>query len=264
MKEFQEKQDHIKGKGNFNKHPFSFCCLLIGLLSFTLAFLVSEHTPSYLNILSLIIGVYFSIVLLIFYAEYRWYKQDINKTVTVKEFGEVRVTESVKGGKNFIVLILLANAGFWVYASVAIIIVAGGFNALLGVLIIWIIVGLFTFYAYIKFLKGTSQLRKFIINKNYIQIIVPPKPIFKVNWSEFDRIEVSSRPYMKYPNVHTANYTIPSRKYILTNELKFIGKNFIKTFQILGGRDFNIKLSEILDLLEKYAIKLNKEFIKTD
>ena len=69
---------------------------------------------------------------------------------------------------------------------------------------------------------------------------------------------------MKYPDIHMANSTIPTRKYIYINELKFIGKNYNQTFQILGGRDFNIKLKEVLELIEIYAIRLNKEFIKSD
>jgi len=181
MKEFQEKQDYIKRGGIFNKHPCSLCCLLIGLLSFTLAFLVSEPKPSYLNVLSLTIGVYSSIVLLLFYAEYKWYKKDMSKTVTVEEFGGVMITESVKGGKNLIVILMLCNIGFWIYGTIAVIIGLGGINALLVVIIIWIIVSLFTFYVYRKFLKGTSGLRKFIINEKFIQIIIPPKPIFQVN-----------------------------------------------------------------------------------
>jgi len=260
----EEKQDYIKREGIFNKHPCSLCCLLFGLLPFTLAFFLSEHTPSYLNVLSLTIGVYSSIVLLLFYAEYRWYKKDMSKTVTVEEFGGVTITESVKSGKNLIAILLLCNTGFWIYVSIAFIINLKKINELLMVLIIWIIVGPFTFFVYRKFLKGTSELRKFIINEKFIQIIVPPRPIFHVNWIEIDKIELTSQPYMKYPDIHMANSTIPTRKYIYINELKFIGKNYNQTFQILGGRDFNIKLTEIFYLLEKYAIKLNKEFIKSD
>ena len=264
MKEFQEKQDYKIRESIFNKHPCSFCCLLFGLLSFTLAFLFSEHTPSYLNLLSLIVGIYSSIGLLLFYAEYKWYKKDISKTVAVEEFGGVMITESVKGGKNVIVILMMCIIGFWIYVSIAIIIGLGGIEAFLVLLIIWIIISLFTFFVYRKFLKGTSELRKFIINEKFIQIIVPPKPIFHVNWIQIDKIELSLQPYMKYPNIHTNNFTIPSRKYLFINELKFIGKNYNQTFQILGGRDFNIKLKEIFYLVEKYAIKLNKEFIKSD
>jgi len=88
--------------------------------------------------------------------------------------------------------------------------------------------------------------------------------MFQVNWNQIDKIEVSLQPYMKYPNIYMKNSIIPTRKYLLINELKFSGKNYNQTFQILGGRDFNIKLNDILDLVEKYAIKLNKEFIKSD
>ena len=79
---------------------------------------------------------------------------------------------------------------------------------------------------------------------------------------QIDRIELNLLPYLKYPNIHTKYLTTYTRKYIFINKLKFIGKNYNQTFQILGGRDFNRKLNEIFDLLEKYAVKLNKEFIR--
>jgi len=244
LRKFQEKQGYKSRKGFFKIHPCSLCCLLLGLLSFPFAFVVSDHTPSYLNVLSLTIGVYSSIVLLIFYVEYRWYKKEMSKTVTVEEFGGVTITESVIRGRNLLVIILLGNIGFWIFASIIIFINLGGFNAILVISIIWIITGLFTFCLYSLLLKGTSKIRKFIINEEFIQISVPPKPIFQVNWIEIDRIEVSKQPNTKF--------------FII--ELKFIGKNYNKSFHILGGRDFNIKLKEILGLLEKYAIKLNKKF----
>lgn len=244
MRKFQEKQVYKSRKGFFKIHPCSFCCLLIGLLSLTFAFAGSVHDPSFLNELSLLYGVYFSIVLLIFYVEYRWYKKEMNKSVTVEKFGGVMITESVIRGRNLLVIILLGNIGFWIFVSIITYINLGGFNAIMVISIIWILTGLFTFCVYSVLLKGTSKLRKFIINEEFIQILVPPKPIFQVNWIEIDRIEVSKQPNTKF--------------FII--ELKFIGKNYNKSFHILGGRDFNIKLKEILGLLEKYAIKLNKKF----
>ena len=244
MRKFQEKQGYKSRKGFFNIHPFSFCCLLIGLLSLTSVFAGSVYDPSFLNELSLLYVVYFSIVLLIFYVEYRWYKKEMNKSVTVEKFGGVMITESVIRGRNLLVIILLGNLGFWIFVSINLFTILGGFNAILVLSIIWILTGLFTFCVYSLFLKGASKLRKFIINEEFIQILVPPKPIFQVNWIEIDRIEVSKQPNTKF--------------FII--ELKFFGKNYNKSFHILGGRDFNIKLKEILGLLEKYAIKLNKKF----
>ena len=52
-------------------------------------------------------------------------------------------------------------------------------------------------------------------------------------------------------------------KYIYIHELNFTGKDYNQVFKILGGRDFGKKLNEIFDLLENYAIKMKKEFIRT-
>lgn len=255
------KQVYINREGFFNKYPCSFCYFIFGLFSYTLAFIASEKEKSYVILFSFTVGIFSVVGLLIFFAEYMWYRIDMGKTVTEKEFGGVKITESVKHGKNSVVILLLFNLGFWTYVSTGAITVYR-IKALLILVIIWIIVGLFTFFVYRKFLKGTSELRKFLINEKFIQIIVPPKPIFHVNWMQIDRIEVNLQPYLKYPDIHSKYSTIHTRKYIFINELKFIGKNYNQTFQILGGRDFNIKLNEIFDLLEKFAIKLNKEFIR--
>ena len=255
------RQVSISREQYFNKYPCSFCYFIFGLFSYTLAFIVSELTTSYIITFSLTVGVFTVVGFLIFYAEYKWYKKDMSKTVTEDEFGGVKITESAKGGRNSLVILILFILGFWVYVSMALITVYGT-KVLLNIVIIWIIVGPFTFFVFRKFLKGTSELRKFLINEKFIQIIVPPKPIFHVNWMQIDRIEVNLQPYLKYPDIHTKYSTTYTRKYIFINELKFIGKNYNQTFQILGGRDFNRKLNEIFVILEKYAIKMNKEFIR--
>jgi len=240
----------------FNKYPCSFCYLIIGLFSFTPALLLSELTTSYVIVLSLTIGIFSTIGLLIYFVEYKSYNKDLSKTTIEDTFEGVKITESVKGGKNSIVILILFITGFWIYVSIALIIVFEGIIALLLLLIIWILNGLFIFYTYRLAIKGTSELRKFIINENSIKIIVPPRPLFHVNWIDVDRIELSLKPYKK---LMSHDYPI---KYIYAHELKFIGKDYKRTFGILGGRDFGKKLNEIFDLLEKYAIKMNKEFIR--
>lgn len=250
-----ENQEYIKKEGVFNKYPCSFCYFIIGLFSFTLALLLSELTTSYINILSLTIGVFSVIGLLIYCTEHKSYKKAMSKTTTEDTFGGIQITESVKAGKNSLVILILFILGFWIYVSIAIIIVLGGNLALLAVIIIWIIMGSFIYGIYRRFIKGTSELRKFIITDIYIKINVPPRPIFHVDWIDIDKIELKLKPFKRIPSDY-------STKYIYIHELNFIGKDYNQTFQILGGRDFNIKLNEIFDLLEKFAIKLNKEFIR--
>ncbi len=241
----------------YHKYLCSFWYLIIGLFGFTTALLVSELTISYIILLSLTIGVFSTIGLLIYYVEFKSYKKDLSKTTTEVTFEGVKITESVKGGKNSIVILIFFIIVFWIYASIAIIIGLGGIiKALLYLIILWIVIGLIIFMFYRLFLKGTSELRKFIVNDNFIEIIVPPRPIFHVDWIDIDKIELSLKPYKKLM-IH--NYP---DKYIYIHELNFIGKNYNQTFGILGGRDFDKKLNEIFDLLEKYAIKMKKEFIR--
>ena len=250
-----ENQAETKKVRFYHKYLCSFWYFIIGLFGFTTALLVSELTISYIIVLSLTIGVFSTIGLLIYYVEYKSYKKDLSKTTTEVTFEGVKITESVKGGKSSLVICILFIIGFWIYASIAIIIGLGGIKALLFLIILWIVIGLIIFMFYRQFLKGTSELRKFIVNENFIEIIVPPRPLFHVDWIDIDIIELSLKPYKKLM-IH--NYP---DKYIYIHELNFIGKDYNQTFGILGGRDFGKKLNEIFDLLEKYAIKMKKEFI---
>jgi len=250
-----ENQEYIKKEGLFRKYPCSLCYFIIGLISFTFVFLLSERTTSYLNILSLTIGVYSVIGLLIYSVERMSYKKDMSETTTEDILGGVEITESVKGGKNSLVILIIFILGFWIYTSVAIIIGLGGIIGLLVVTIIWIFMGLFIFVVYRLFLKGTSELRKFIVTDSYIKIIVPPRPIFYVDWIDIDKIKLKLIPFKRIPSEY-------GTKYIYIHELNFIGKDSHQSFEILGGRDFSKKLNEIFVLLEKYAIKMNKEFIR--
>ncbi|MFX1503635.1 MAG: hypothetical protein ACFFDH_21925 [Promethearchaeota archaeon] len=255
--EFNNKnQDSKIREGYFSKYPCSFCYFIFGLFSYTLAFLASEHTKSYIIMFSITGGVFSAVGLLIFFAEYKWYKRDMAMTATEDKYGGIEITESVKGGRNSLFILIIFIIGFWTYASLAIIIV-GGIKMVLGVGIIWIIVGPFLFYVYIKFLKGTSEPRKFLINDKFIQIIIPPKPTFHVNWTQIDRIESAFKRYVKYLGKY-------SQRYIFINELRFIGKNYTQKVQILKGRDFNRKYNEIFELLENYAIRMKKDFIKSE
>jgi hypothetical protein len=43
-----------------------------------------------------------------------------------------------------------------------------------------------------------------------------------------------------------------------------IGKNFNQKFQNLKGRDFDRKFNEIFDLFENYAIRMKKDFVKSE
>jgi hypothetical protein len=250
-----ENQEYIKKEGLFRKYPCSLCYFLIGVFSFTSALLLSEFSISYVSLLSLMIGVFSTIGLLIYLTEYKLYKKDISKTTTEEIFGGVEITESVKGAKNVLVILIIFILGFWIYVTTALIIVMGGLIVILVVIIIWIILGLFIYVIYRSFLKGTSKLRKFIVTDSYIEIEIPPRPIFHVDWIGIDKIELKLTPFKRIPSEYGSSY-------IYTNLLNFIGKDFHQSFEILGGRDFGKKLNEIFDILEKYAISMNKEFIR--
>ncbi|MFX1593232.1 MAG: hypothetical protein ACFFCL_11110 [Promethearchaeota archaeon] len=163
--------------------------------------------------------------------------------------GQIEITESVKGLRFVLIPILIVFLLIMIFASIGVIIIIGGLIALLALIIIWIIIGLTMIPIFKVFLHGTSKLRKFIISDNFIQILVPPNPLFQVNWSDFDIIE------LKIPSKY-------DKKTVKIHELNFIGENFQQSFKIFYGRDFYRKFSEIIEILKEYTIKKKKKFIE--
>ncbi|UCD00412.1 MAG: hypothetical protein JSV23_05830 [Promethearchaeota archaeon] len=210
---------------------------------------------SIFNLISINSGfaILVSIGLLIYYTEHRWYKKDTSKSITEYTPGRVEITESVKGGRNSLLIVIFCALGFWIFVTVVLIMFYEGIEKYLILIIIWIINGPFFFIIYRKFLKGTSGLRQFIITDSFIKILVPPKRQFQVYWTDIDKIELKLKRYMRYGRKF-------GRKYIFIHQLNFIGKVYNQSFEILDGRDFSKKINEVFEILENYAIKMNKEF----
>ncbi len=235
--------------------------------------ILSLYTPLYIilliimfslfNLISLSLGfaVFIIIGVSIYYIERRWRMRDLSKTITVEKLGGVEITESVKRFRYAISAIVFAFLAFMIFVTVVISITYGGFKMILAVTIIWIVIGFTMIPIYKKLIPGTSKLRKFYISDKLIKISIPPRPLFQVQWSEFDIIKLKSKPYMHLTG-GTPRY--PVKRAVLTNELNFIGKNYHKTFELMVGKDFIEKIPEIFDLLKKYAIKMNKEFIELE
>jgi len=198
--------------------------------------------------ISLGTGVFVIIGLVIYYIENKIYQKDLSMSTTQYISGQIEITESVKGLRFALIPILIIFLSFMIFASIVMVIIIGSLNVILVLVIIWIIIGLFIIPIFKHFLPGTSKLRKFVISDSFIQILVPPKPIFQVNWSDFDLIE------LKIHSIH-------SKKGIKIYELIFIGEDFQQSFKILYGKDFYRKFFEIIELLQECAHKKRKKFL---
>ena len=260
----EQKSELKKISKLYRKQPcvvlYSVCILIIFVPIFLVIIIpgfFSEETSGLLfNLISLTLGfgVFAIIGVLLYYSERKWYLKDLSRSTYEYKSGGVEITETNVHMRNIYLIIMVPFLIFMAIISIFAVIKYEIIRALVVISIIWIILGPFAIWMYIKIARGTPELRKFYISDKIIKILIPPRPLFQVEWSNFDKIEVKLQPYLKvsYKNL---------KKYINIHELNFVGKNYHQSFKILEGRDFNFKFLEIFNLLEKYALKMNKEFI---
>ena len=70
-----------------------------------------------------------------------------------------------------------------------------GLYGYISIPVIWPLTIGFLFWAR-HYMKGLSKFRRFAITNDYIEFIVPHKPAFRINWTEFDSIEIAKRDSM--------------------------------------------------------------------
>jgi hypothetical protein len=122
-------------------------------------------------------------------------------------------------------------------------IVAGLFIVLLGG--VSILGLLYILYVY----RGSGVRRIFSISPKGIKIVVPRQPIFEVNWSEFDLIQL-----YKHAGYH--NNTEYRFYFVLNDEV-------YKEFNIEGSMHFSgLNCRAIVSKMEQYAAKMNKQFVR--
>ena len=204
-----EAQKELKTKKKiFDNHPFLACYSIFVLIMISILTIVLITNLNLFNLISISLGtgVLVSIGVVIYYVENKLYKKDLSMSTTQYVSGQVEITESVKGLRFALIPILIIFLSIMIFASIGMLITVGGLNVYLALLIIWIIIGLFVIPIF-NALRGTSKLRKFVISDNFIEILIPPKPLFHVNWSDFDLIElkIHSRPNKKSIRIYCLN-----------------------------------------------------------
>lgn len=97
--------------------------------------------------------------------------------------------------------------------------------------------------------RGAGIRRIFSISPKSIKIVVPREPIFEVNWSEFDLIQLH-----KFSGSHNNKLY---RFYFISNDEVY------KDFLIEGSMHFSgVNCRAIVSQMERYAAKMNKQFIR--
>jgi len=166
------------------------------------------------------------------------------------------IIEHLKGSLYSSIICIVIFIGFMILVTVALI--SQYFvQAIIPSLIIWSIIIGFIVWA-TRYLRGLSKIRKFIITDEYIEIIVPNKPHFKVDWSDFDSIEIAKRESMK--TVPTTDGVILGPRFVYFT-LIFKGMSYEKNYEFESGKDFKVRTKKkIITALEQYAKKKGKNF----
>ncbi len=176
----------------------------------------------------------------------------------LKEYGpeDFVIIEHLKASLYSSILCIAIFIGFMILISAALI-SQYLVQAIIPFLIIWPIVIGFMVWA-TRYLRGLSKIRKFIITDDYIEIVVPHKTNFKVNWSDFDSIEITKRESIT--TVPTTDAVILGPRFVYFT-LIFKGMSYEQNYEFESGKDFKVRTKKkIIAALEKYAKEKGKNF----
>jgi hypothetical protein len=161
---------------------------------------------------------------------------------------EIHISDSKRGGPICVI---------WFMSVLSFILVGGMIAAIqanpqLLWLFILIIICWGAFMAWIvHYLWGTLSKRTFTLTDEYIEFHVPPVPVFKIAWSDFDEISITERKeyheMLRYSDTYLA--------------IAFKGKSIDKVFGLDVGRGFHRKnLDSILATIKENAVKKGKRY----
>ena len=169
---------------------------------------------------------------------------------------EFQIVENLKKdlyGSLICISIFVAFMGFVSY----VIVWSLGPSGFLSFLIIWPITIGFLVWASCYF-KGLSKSRRFTISKDFIEIVVPHKPSFRIKWSDFDSIIITKRESMA--TLPTGQGVILGPKFVYFS-LIFKGRTTERRYEFESGKDFKVKSRKKLVIaLEESSKKRGKNF----
>jgi len=145
---------------------------------------------------------------------------------------------------------------FMYYVNV-VIIAQYGLYGYISILVIWPLTIGFVVWAK-HYYKGLSKFRRFTITNDFIEIIVPHKPNFQINWSEFDSIEITKQD--STTAIPTGDGIILGPRFVYF-KLIFKGRNVERSYEFESGKDFKVSSrKKILIALEQYSKERGKDF----
>ena len=169
---------------------------------------------------------------------------------------EFQIVENLKTSLYGSLICISLFVAFMVLVTIALV-WSYGPPGYLAMIIIWPITIGFIVWASC-YLKGLSKFRIFTITKDDIRIVVPHRPAFHINWSEFDSIVITKRESMAV--VPTGQGIILGPKFVYFS-LIFKGKTSELSYEFESGKDFKVSSrKKILIALEESSKKRGKDF----
>ena len=166
------------------------------------------------------------------------------------------IVEHFKGSLYGSIVCIVFFVAFMILITIAVPLKYGLYG-LIAIPIIWPLTIGFLFWAR-HYLKGLSKIRRFTMTDDFIEIVVPHKPYFRINWSEFDSIEITKRESMMV--VPTSQVIILGPRFVYFT-LIFRGPSSERSYEFESGKDFKGKSrKKILFNLEEYAKEKGKPF----
>jgi hypothetical protein len=117
-------------------------------------------------------------------------------------------------------------------------------NSLYAILLAIILFSIFILYYYSVATKSLGKVRKFSISFENIEFTLPYTTPLIVNWSEFEKIEIT---FVKFKYKPYSAF-----------RFQFIGKNLEKEVTLSLFDFHKEKISEIIQILEEHVVVMNK------
>lgn len=261
------ENDIKKEKSIRGKHTCFYCyssCIIFVILFLLYAIIDNEFILSNYIAFSVVVPILAVIGFLIFYFERKAHRSDLSKITTEYKPEGIVITDALSGVSFQIWCILIVFVIVMILSAVAVLMginpIPGiGLDPIQGIIaIVIIIAGMVVGMIFIlRKVVGMEKIRKFSISENSIELSIPPRPLFHVDWIDFDTIKIEYK-----------RKTISGRSFggpplvISYYKLNFLGKDFNQKFKIESGKDFHAeKVKEVFNLLKNFAFKKNKGFI---
>jgi hypothetical protein len=169
---------------------------------------------------------------------------------------EFQIYENLKADIYGSIICIMIFIAFMYYVNV-VIIAQYGLYGYISILVIWPLTIGFVVWAK-HYYKGLSKFRRFTITNDFIEIIVPHKPNFQINWSEFDSIEITKQD--STTAIPTGDGIILGPRFVYF-KLIFKGRNVERSYEFESGKDFKVSSrKKILIALEQYSKERGKDF----